>query len=188
MAPSHRQAPLRVVAAQAVARKLVAASPMGSASGFQRFSRSSSSVLSEPNISASPSVSSRATPIANVPAPVLTTPDEPVPVSLSLSAPAIAILTTASTKKLFKLFIQTYMDIVQNQAQVPVQAPALPVLVEPKEQPLKSWFSDLYFGKLYLDSYLFCQQCKDYSDRPRANEENHTPLATTFLLDGISTR
>ena len=42
--------------------------------------------------------------------------------------------------------MQTYIDIGKNQAQTPVQALTLPVLVEPKEQPLKARFFNLYFG------------------------------------------
>ena len=75
----------------------------------------------------------------------------------------------------------TYIDIVKNQAQVqaPVQVPA--PLVEPKEQPLKARFPDLYFGKSHLDCYRFCQQCEDHFDTARANGENRTPFAASFL-------
>ena len=91
-----------------------------------------------------------------------------------------------STKKLFKLFLQTYMDTVKNQVQAPIQAPA-PLIqvptpsVKPKEQPFKACFLDLYFGKLYLDCYRFCQQYKDQFDTARANRDNRTPFATSFL-------
>ena len=86
-----------------------------------------------------------------------------------------------STKELFKLLLRTYMDIVKNQAQVqaPVQIPA--PLVEPKKQSLKAYFPDLYFKKLYLDCYRFCQQCEDHPDTARANGDNHIPFATSFL-------
>ena len=99
-----------------------------------------------------------------------------------------ASASPASTEELFKLFMRTYMDTVKNQAQVqaPVQVPAPPV--EPKEQPLKARFPDLYFGKSHLDCYRFCQQCEDHFDTARANGENRTPFAASFLRDGISTR
>ena len=99
----------------------------------------------------------------------------------------IASTSLAFTEELFKLFMQTYMDTIKIQAPALVQAPASPVLVEPKEQPLKARFPDLYFGKLYLDCYWFCQQFEDHFDTARANGKNRTPFAASFLWDGIST-
>ena len=79
------------------------------------------------------------------------------------------------------------MDNVKNHAQVqaPVQVPMPPV--EPKEQPLKARFPDWYFGKLHLDCYRFCQQSKDHFDTTRANRDNRTPFAASFLENGINT-
>ena len=50
-----------------------------------------------------------------------------------------------STEELFKLFMSTYIDTVQNQAQASVYAPTLPVSVESKKQPLRGRFPELYF-------------------------------------------
>lgn len=83
--------------------------------------------------------------------------------------------------------MQTYMDTVKNQVQVQAPAPTIPALGEPKEQPLKAQFPDLYFGKSHLDCYRFCQQCEDHFDTARANRDNHT-FAAPFLCDNISTR
>ena len=55
------------------------------------------------------------------------------------------------------------MYTIKNQAQALVQAPAPPLLVEPKEQPLKARFRDLYFGKLYLDAIGFASNAKTIS-------------------------
>ena len=152
MTPSCRQAPLQGVAAQSVVKKFAAASLMRSANGSQRSSRSSSSISSKSNINIPPSIRLRATFVVNVPAPALSAPAFPF-----LPAPAFAIPALTSTKELLKLFMQIYMDTVKNQAETPVQAPALPVSVEPKKQPLKARFPKLYFGKSHLDCYRFCQ-------------------------------
>ena len=98
-----------------------------------------------------------------------------------------------STKELFKLFMQTYMNTVKNQVQAHVQAPAPPVQfptppVEPKEQPFKARFPDLYFGKSHLDRYLCCQLCEDHFNMARANGDNCIPFANFFLRDAMSTR
>ena len=68
------------------------------------------------------------------------------------SGPTV-ITSPTFTEEVIKLFIQMYMDTIKDQAQALVQAPAPPVSVEPKEQPLKAQFPNLYFGKLHLDCY-----------------------------------
>ena len=73
------------------------------------------------------------------------------------------------------------MDIVKNPAQVQALVQVLATLVEPKKQSLKVSFSNLYFGKLYLDYFWFCQQCEDYFDMAKANGDNCIPFATSFL-------
>ena len=116
MAPSRCRAPLRGAAAQNVTRRLVAAGPIRSAIGSQRSSRSSSSALSELNTTTSPSISPTATPVANIPAPVLPTPDVLYLAFPSLSPPEIAVPAPASTEELYKLFMQTYINTIINQA------------------------------------------------------------------------
>ena len=87
---------------------------MGSASGSQRSSHSSNSVSSKLNITATLSISPRATPVANISAPALPALNAPIPSSSSFSAPRIAVLAPAFTEELFKLFMQTYMDTIKN--------------------------------------------------------------------------
>ena len=71
--------------------------------------------------------------------------------------PSLVPAPPASTEELFKLFMQTYMDIVKNQAhvQAPVQVSTTPV--EPKKQPLKACFPNLYFGQSHLNCSRFSQ-------------------------------
>ena len=104
----------------------------------------------------------------------LTNALEPTPTLVTSASPP-------SIEELFKLFMQTYMDTVKNQTQVQALVQVPPPQVEPKEKPLKVHFLDLYFGKLYLDCYRFCQQCKDYFDTSRVNRDNCTPFAAFFL-------
>ena len=103
---------------------------MRSTNVSQRSSHSISSALSKPNTTTSPFVSLKATPIANVFALALPAPDIPVPAFPFLSPSAIAVPAPASTEELFKLFMQTYIDIINNQAQAPIQALAPSVSVE----------------------------------------------------------
>lgn len=60
--------------------------------------------------------------------------------------PITASTVIASIKKLFKLFMQIDIESVKSQ----VQVLALLTSAKPKEQPLKTWFSNIYFGKLHL--------------------------------------
>ena len=187
MTSSHCWLSLRGATAQNVTRRLTIASLIRSASASQRSSRYSSSAPSAPNTIAPPSVSYRATPIANIPTLTLPTLDIFVLASSSLSAPTVAVPTTASTEELFNLFMQTYMGNIKNQAQAWVQVLTFPVLVEPKEQSLKARFLNIYFGKLHMDYYWFCQQYKDHFNSTRANKENCTLFAPSFLQIGINT-
>lgn len=57
---------------------------------------------------------------------------------------------------------------------------------EPRETPLKAWFSDLYTGKSHIDCYHFIQQCEDHFETARATGTNRTSFAATFLSEKIS--
>ena len=93
----------------------------------------------------------------------------------------------ASTEELFKLFMWTYMDTVKYQAKFQASIQVITPLVEPKEQPLKARFPDLYFGKSHLDCIWFYQQCKDHLNTARTHGDNRIWFAASFLRDGIST-
>lgn len=75
------------------------------------------------------------------------------------------------------------MNIVKN----PVQVATLLALAKLKEQPLKAWFSNLYFGKSLIDWYQFYQKCKNYFHTARNNGDNHIPFMASFLYDDVST-
>ena len=105
---------------------------------------------------------------------------EPTPRPATSASPA-------SIDDLFKLFMRTYMYTVKNQAQVQASVQVFLPPVEPKKQPLKARFPDLYFGKLHLDCYRFYHQYEDYFDTAIAHGDNRIPFAASFLRDGIST-
>lgn len=86
-----------------------------------------------------------------------------------------------STKKPFKIFMQTYIDIVKNQATVKAQALTMLVSIKSKKQPLKAGFPDIYFKKLHLNCYWFCQQWKNHFNMAKANKNNST-LFAAFIL------
>ena len=53
------------------------------------------------------------------------------------------------------------------------------------KQPLKAWFSNLYYGNSYLDCYHFCYQCKNHFKTTGANKLNQIFFATLFLYRAI---
>ena len=61
-------------------------------------------------------------------------------------------LVSPSTNELFKQFMKAYLKSNQGPSQPP----------EERKQPLKAKVSDVYYGKLHIDCYHFCQQCKDH--------------------------
>ena len=90
-------------------------------------------------------------------------------------APTPALL---STDKLFKQFMRAYLESNQGPSQP----------LEEREQPLKAKIPDVYYGKLHMDCYHFCQQCEDYFETSRATGTNWTPFAAFFLCGNISVR
>ena len=54
------------------------------------------------------------------------------------------------------------------------------------KQPLKAKIPDVYFKKLHIDCYQFCQQCEDHFEIAGAIESNHTPFTTLFLYGKIN--
>ena len=55
-----------------------------------------------------------------------------------------------------------------------------------QEVALKAKVPKVYYGKLHMDCYHFCQQCKDYFETAGAPETNRTPFAASFLHGNLS--
>ena len=73
----------------------------------------------------------------------------PVMSRVSTPAPAIAPAPALSSdNKLFNQFMKAYLE-----AQVPSRTE---IDSEPRKQPLKARFLDLYYGNLHMDCYWFC--------------------------------
>ncbi len=51
---------------------------------------------------------------------------------------------------------------------------------------LKAKTSDVYRGRSHMESYNFCQQCKDHFAICGATRPNQIPFATSFLWDRIN--
>ena len=90
----------------------------------------------------------------------------------------------SSKKGLFQQFIKAYLEN-ENQNQAP---PPAPIQAEPREQPLKARFPDLYYGNSYLDCYRFCQQCEDHFDTVGANGPTRILFAALFLRGSVVQR
>ena len=105
---------------------------------------------------------------------------------LNALAPEALVFTpvpaTASTNGLFQQFMKAYLEN-QNQAQTPA-----PVQAEPREQPLKARFPDLYYGNSHMDCYRFCQQCEDHFETAGATGNNRIPFAASFLRGTVVQR
>ena len=55
-----------------------------------------------------------------------------------------------------------------------------------REQFFKAKVSELYYNKLNMDCYHFCQQCKDHFETAGAIETNRTLFAAFFFYENIS--
>ena len=102
----------------------------------------------------------------------------PTPTSVVSRAPTPAPATApaaapSSDNELFKQFMKAYLE-----AQVPGRTE---VDSEPRKQPLKARFPDLYYGNSHMDCYRFYQQCKDYFETAGAKRPNRIPFAALFL-------
>ena len=83
-----------------------------------------------------------------------------------------------SINELFKRFMKAYLEFNQGPSQPP----------EERERPFKAKVPDVYYGKLHMDCYHFCQQCEDYFETFWATGTNRTPFAASFLCGNISVR
>ena len=104
-----------------------------------------------------------------IPGPDLVPALIPIPVPAPIPAPV-------PINKLFKKFLKAYLESNQGSRQS---------LAE-REQIFKAKISEVYYGKLYMNCYHFCQQCKDYFKTSRATRANRTLFVASFLHKNIS--
>ena len=105
------------------------------------------------------------------PTPVMSCAPTPAPATAPAAAPS-------SDNELFKQFMKAYLE-----AQVPGRTEVDP---EPREQPLKARFPDLYYGNSHMDCYRFCQQCEDHFETAGAKGPNRIPFAASFLRGSVT--
>ena len=90
------------------------------------------------------------------------------------SAPIFALAPTPTAiNELFKQFMKVYLETNQGPRQSPAE----------RKQPFKAKVLEIYYGKLYMDCYHFCQNCKDYLETAEATKANRT-LFTAFFSMG----
>ena len=70
------------------------------------------------------------------------------------------------TNKLFKKFLNAYLESNQGSRQPP----------EERKPILETKVPEVYYGKLHMDCYHFCQQCKDHFETAGAIGFNRTPF------------
>ena len=94
-------------------------------------------------------------------------------------SPAISWAPTPappSTNELFKRFIKAYLESNQGPSQPPAE----------RKWPLKAKVPDIYYGKVHIDCYHFCQQCEDHFEISRATGTNQISFGASFFYRNIS--
>ena len=84
--------------------------------------------------------------------------------------------TPLSSNELFKQFMRAYLESNQGPNRPPAE----------RERSFKAKVPDMYYGKLHMDCYHFCQQCKDYFETAEVTGANRTPFAAFFFCGNIS--
>ena len=97
----------------------------------------------------------------------------PTPVPTPVPAP-----TPPSSDELFKQFMRAYLESNQRPKQPPAEC----------KWSFKANVLEVYYDKLHMDCYHFCQQCKEYFEGAEATGNNRTPFAACFLCGNISVR
>ena len=98
-------------------------------------------------------------------------------VSALISVPVLALAPPCSNQ-LFKQIMRAYLKSNQRSRQPPIEY----------ERSLKAKVSEVYYSKLHMDCYHFCQQCKDHFENAGATETNRTCFAAFFFRGNISVR
>ena len=84
-----------------------------------------------------------------------------------ISAPApVPNLAPAPTNELFKKFMKAYLESNQGPRQPP----------EERKQTFKPKVPKMYYGKLHIDCYHFCQQCENHFETAGVTGFNQTLL------------
>ena len=83
-----------------------------------------------------------------------------------------------STNELFKRFMKAYFKSNQGSSQP----------LEERKRPFKAKVPDVYYGKLHIDCYYFCQQCENHFKTSRVIETNQTLFEASFFCENISIR
>ena len=117
--------------------------------------------------------------ISRAPTPAPAQASAPIPTPASALGPP-GRYTDKNLQRATKLALELF---VKGQEHGQLQANSAPC-----EQPLKAWFSDLYYRNSHLDCYRFCQQCEDHFETAGANRPNRFPFAASFLREAMVQR
>ena len=108
---------------------------------------------------------------SNIPTTSPTISQAPILASTPASAPP-------SINKLLKWFMKAYLESNQGPSQPRKECKRL----------FKTKGPEVYYSKLYIDYYYFCQQCEDYFEICRAIGTNRFSFAAFFLCGNIIVR
>ena len=116
--------------------------------------------------------------------PVLSHISTPVSSHISTPAPSPAsVLALAESMLALKYSKVDLMKILKIFLESKSQEPKSKVSCK---QPLKAKVSEVYFAKLHMDCYYFCQQYKDHFKTASATRSNRTLFAALFFCRKIN--
>ena len=95
----------------------------------------------------------------------------PVPAPVPTLTPVLS-----SSDELFRQFMKAYLKSNQDPRQP----------LAKRKQLFKAKVPQVYYGKLHIDCYHFCQQCEDYFETAKATGANRTLFVAFFLHKNIS--
>ena len=100
----------------------------------------------------------------------------PTPGPKLVPALILALIPTSappSSDELFKQFMKAYLESNQGPSRLPAE----------REQSFKAKVLDVYYGKLHMDCYHFCQQCKDHFETARGTGVSDLLCSFFFLWE-----